>query len=264
MMGMCVRTKNPLHLTLPSIVWKQLVNDTVTINDVLAVDVLSFQVLDQLKKLEEETKGDKAAFNEQVADISFTVRAADTSVVELVPGGASMYLNYDNKEDFEYRLTQYRINEYNVQVAALRRGLAQTIPMSAVSLFSWKELELRACGRGFTVKDVDLLEKMTNYSGHGKDDRVTRWFFEMLREWTDEQRGMFLTFVWGRSILPSCTADFESRFTISGKSCNPPDDYFPVGHTCGFSNDLPTYTTKEILVSRVTTAITLCSGIDGD
>ena len=35
-------------------------------------------------------------------------------------------------------------------------------------------------------------------------------------------------------------------------------------HTCFFTIDLPTYSTKEIMYERLNYAITCCSSIDGD
>jgi|688.fasta_scaffold2205626_1 hypothetical protein len=42
------------------------------------------------------------------------------------------------------------------------------------------------------------------------------------------------------------------------------DKYFPVGHTCGFSIELPDYSTKEIMLEKILKAITLCGEIDDD
>ena len=42
------------------------------------------------------------------------------------------------------------------------------------------------------------------------------------------------------------------------------DKYFPVGHTCGFSIELPNYSTKEIMLEKILKAITLCGEIDDD
>jgi E3 ubiquitin-protein ligase HERC2 len=45
LMGLAIRTRTPLDLDFPSIVWKPLVGDVVTEEDVLAIDLLSFKIL---------------------------------------------------------------------------------------------------------------------------------------------------------------------------------------------------------------------------
>lgn len=49
--GAAVRTRTYLDLNLPSIVWRQLVQQPVTEADVLAIDVLSFKIVEQLEEL---------------------------------------------------------------------------------------------------------------------------------------------------------------------------------------------------------------------
>lgn len=39
---------------------------------------------------------------------------------------------------------------------------------------------------------------------------------------------------------------------------------FPLGHTCGFTFDLPRYTTDEICKTKILYAITACGEIDTD
>lgn len=43
-----------------------------------------------------------------------------------------------------------------------------------------------------------------------------------------------------------------------------PDLYLPVSHTCFFTVDLPRYSTKEILKTKLKYAIFNCIAIDGD
>ena len=45
LMGLALRTGNLLNMDLPSLVWKHLVGETVTPRDVLAVDLLSFNII---------------------------------------------------------------------------------------------------------------------------------------------------------------------------------------------------------------------------
>eukprot|EP00954_Amorphochlora_amoebiformis_P025639 1374316-Amorphochlora_amoeboformis.AAC.1 len=63
----------------------------------------------------------------------------------------------------------FRVNEFMVQTREIRKGLGEVVPLQYTTLFTWKEIMSQVCGRGMSKSDVDLLERMTNYSGHNKN-----------------------------------------------------------------------------------------------
>jgi hypothetical protein len=111
-------------------------------------------------------------------------------------------------------INRYRLTEFEHQCEAIRRGLGTVVPLQLLSLFTWQELEKRVAGATF---DVDLLEQATEYKNVNPADSHIRLFWQMMRErLTDEQRARFITFVWGRSRLPTSMAGFGSdRFKIT-------------------------------------------------
>lgn len=176
---------------------------------------------------------------------------------------------------------RYRLCEFILQCRALYRGLASVIPGSVLSLLTWRELESAVCGRGLCVEDIDLLERMTKYSGCVKSDRHVDLFWKMLRtRFTDEQRAQFLTFTYGRSRLPTSSADVDTSFTIMRAQARPVvagappltpaqqqqsiDRQLPTSHTCGFALELPQYSSLDVMVERVLYAINHCSEVDAD
>jgi hypothetical protein len=262
LLGLSLRSKHLLNLHLPSIVWKPLVNSVVTIEDVQAVDVLSFQILEQISQV-----SDSKQFDQQMAaaEVTFLVTGSDGLPKELKHDGANIPLTWENRKEYIYLLTRFRCDEFALQTAALKRGLAEVVPMDALTLFTWKELETQVCGRGMSVKDVDLLQEMTKYNGYSATDSQVRWLFAILREdFTEQQRGDFLTFVWGRSRLPLTKVGFETKFGINVKDCSDPDSAWPLAHTCFFSIDLPKYTSRALLASRISSAIAMAGAIDAD
>ena len=87
-----------------------------------------------------------------------------------------------------------------------------------------------------------------------------KWFWEILKEMSAEERTMFLRFVWGRSKLPS-SGKLKS-FTLS--KLNRGDDALPISHTCFFQLELPDYSTKEVMRDKILYAISHCTAIDLD
>lgn len=264
LMGLAIRTKNLLNLNFPSMVWKLLVGDVVTDQDVRAIDVLSAQLLD----LTSDPNMTQQQFESQLAssgDIVFQVPANDGSMHELVPNGASIRLTWQNRALFAQQLRRFRYEEFVPQCQAMRRGLAQVVPIALLSIFTWRELETQVCGRGLSLDAINLLEKMTNYSGYLPSDAVVINFWRMMRERMDEDmRAKLLTFVWGRSRLPVNEADFERKFTITRISRSSADKTFPIAHTCGFSVDVPPYSSLDVMHDRFSYAINNCGAIDAD
>eukprot|EP00466_Bigelowiella_natans_P019458 jgi/Bigna1/34368/e_gw1.5.96.1 len=179
-------------------------------------------------------------------------------MVPLVKDGKNRALTWANRHEYMQALFRMRMHEFDVQLESIAKGMNQVIPCHLLSLFTWNELEAMVCGRGMSLREVDLLEKMTSYSGHRKTDPHIINFWKMLRSrFDEEERAKFLTFVWGRSRLPTSAADFSSRFTLSGhsRSRSNPDMWLPIAHTCGFSMEFPKYSNIDIMTKKVITDI---------
>ena len=85
-----------------------------------------------------------------------------------------------------------------------------------------------------------------------------------MEEFTNEERGKYLRFVWGRSVLPSSPKSWERKHRINWLLRDKPDDFLPMAHTCFFALDLPQYTNKQTLREKLTFAITHGVAIDAD
>lgn len=89
-------------------------------------------------------------------------------------------------------------------------------------------------------------------------------FWEVMEEFTNQERSLFLRFVWGRTRLPRNIADFRGRdFVLQGESkksprrqivqlffvsvldkYNPADHFLPESYTCFFLLKMPRYSCK--------------------
>jgi len=265
LLGLAIRSKNLLNLNFPSIVWKPLVNDVITDADVTAIDALCYKQFDAIRQAEDQYPKPEL-FDDLMADVKFEVNASDGKVKPLLEGGQDMPLTWKNRKQFVELLRKYRLNEFSNQCASIRRGLATVVPQSLLSIFSWQELEVQVCGRGITSAEIDLLEKLTSYSGCSSSDAHIKFFWEIMRNrFTEEDRAKFIVFSWGRSRLPLVEADYTQRLAINSMSrSGSPDDWYPGGHTCFFSVDMPKYTNIETMYKKILWAIHNATEIDGD
>jgi hypothetical protein len=268
LMGAAIRTRSLWNLNLPAVVWKQLVQDKITDQDIRAIDALSFKQLERIQKLEAK-QIPVELFNELMQEVKFEVIGSDSKTRELLANGSNIALTWENRHLFLKKLREYRFNEFSVQCAAILRGLATVVPKSLLSLLSWTELESLVCGKGMQRADVDLLEKLTRFSSCARSDPHITLFFEMLRDkFNDEQRSEFLTFVWGRSRLPHTANDMDTSFTIMRAPAKANqaeiDQQLPISHTCGFALELPAYSNVNIMTERILYAVRNTGAIDAD
>ena len=81
------------------------------------------------------------------------------------------------------------------------RGLSTQLPRHFLTLFTPKELKVIVSGR--TDINVELLKKNTVYKGgYTGQEPVINYFWRVLQNFTNEERELYLRFVWGRSRLP--------------------------------------------------------------
>jgi len=266
-MGLAMRSGGLLNMNFPSLVWKHLVSQTVTHDDIRAVDLLSFQIVDDMRAMAEQPGITDSVFDTAMAEVKFEVYDAAQNSCELLPNGKNISVTWENKQQFCEALLRYRLTEFEEQCEAIRRGLATVVPLQLLSLFTWQELESRVAG---SVVDVDMLESATNYQSVQATDPHIKLFWQMMRErYTDEQRSRFVSFVWGRSRLPTTIAGFGSdRFKITPHSredsAKDVNKMLPITHTCFFSLELPKYTNLDAMTDRMTYAMMTSTEIDGD
>lgn len=59
------------------------------------------------------------------------------------------------------------------------------------------------------------------YAGIEMTAPLVQWFWEVMDEFSNQERSLFLRFVWGRTRLPRTIADFRGRdFVLQVKNIN--------------------------------------------
>lgn len=196
--------------------------------------------------------------------LNFTITTMSGNEVELIPGGSKLSVTLTNYEQFIKLAQQFRLNEMSQQLNAIRQGFLRIVPKPAIALLTAKELQERISGK----RDIDIeyLKQHTEYYGLTIDSPVIKYFWDSLRSFSNEQRSLFLRFVWGRSTLPPSSEEFTEKFCVS--RLEPPgidiseDQMLPQAHTCGFQIELPRYSSEKVMREKLLYAITNCIDID--
>lgn len=260
-LGMAVRVQEPLQLDLPSLVWKRLVGMALDVSDLEAVDSIAVKVLRMLQDPKELTKANvtKENFDEVIGHRWATSLSSGRTVV-LRRGGAAQPVSWEDKEAYADAALEVHLHEWDRQVDAIHKGLASVVPRRLLSLMTPTEFEALVCGS--PEVDLELLKKHTRYNGCKVTDPHIRIFWKVLKDFSQEERSLFLRFAWGRSRLP-IASNFTDAMTIQAFNAEGnDDDYLPKSHTCFFSIELPKYTNKEVCHNKLLTAVTMCTSVE--
>lgn len=188
---------------------------------------------------------------EDVQPLYFTSVGSEDAQVELCPGGDDRrVLSKSDLQEYIALTKQQREHEFDAQCAAIRGGLVSIIPPRALQLLTWREIELLVCGD--PVVDVDLLKKHTQYDSYEADSEGVARFWRCFEILSNEERGKFIRFSWGRSRLPE-PGQFSRKFRLSKRGGN--DGSLPVAHACFWQVEWPEYSTDEIALQRMRIAI---------
>ncbi|CAF3346877.1 unnamed protein product [Rotaria socialis] len=262
LMGMAIRNKHYLDLKFPALLWKQLLGEDITVKDIEAIDVQSFAII---KKIESIIAENQPLFD-NMNDLRFEIMSSAGYMYELMPDGKAIRVTVNNFTEYCIRYHEYHFNEFRRQIEYIRQGLCSIVPNSFMTFLTVNELEDAVCGKGHI--DIELLKRNTQYSNCKNDTPFIQQFWKILSEmFNEEQKKLFLKFVWGRNTLPSCDEEFTQKFSIivlTNRASFELDRTLPKSRTCSFALHLPVYSSTEIMHERLNYAITHCSNVDAD
>ncbi|VDL61291.1 unnamed protein product [Hymenolepis diminuta] len=118
-------------------------------------------------------------------------------VHDLVPGGRYITVNNDLKISYVHRMAMFRMyKQIRPQTASFIRGFYSIINPDWLAMFSPAELQQLISGESVNF-DLEDLKQHTKYSGgFYSNHRVITWLWDILkRDFSDEERGLFLKFV---------------------------------------------------------------------
>ncbi|KAJ9596222.1 hypothetical protein L9F63_027154, partial [Diploptera punctata] len=256
--GVAVRTKKPLAVPLAPLVWKLLVGEPVSIDDLEETDSLYAQSLRGIRDI--HLSGvTEANFHEVIPLECFEGTSCTSQLVPIVAGGRSIPLTFHNRLQYVEQAVHFRLPMV-VLVAAVREGMAWIIPVPLLSLVTAQHLEQLVCGLPHI--SIQLLRRVVRYRELDESSLLVQWLWDILESFTNAERVLFMRFVSGRSRLPANLADLSQRFQVMKVDRAP--DGLPTAQTCFFQLRLPPYSSQEIMAERLRYAINNCRSIDMD
>lgn len=261
LMGMAIRTGVMLNIDFPSFFWKPLVGQEITLEDLKDIDHSFFGFMKYLEICDrQDLEGDTKSIFEK-----FQITLSDKSTILLKPHGDHIDVNFSNREEYIMLAKKARINEHFSQMRAIYEGITEVVPAALLKICTWQDLEWRICGKPHI--DINLLKRHTQYAIVSPQAPHIKFFWKVLRSFSQEDRRAFVRFAWAQERLPADDQEFvrtQTRMLIKPFDGST-DNSFPKADTCFFNLMLPEYTTAEILKERLLFAIhTDADSMDAD
>ena len=185
-------------------------------------------------------------------DLFGTLRTFD-----LVPNGSTIPLSTENRDEYVSLLADCILRRLvDLPLRAFCEGFHAVVQDSAIQIFRPEEVEILVCGS--VCLHFDELEKVTLYDGgFTKDSLTIRHFWDIVHEFSNEQKKRLLFFTTGSDRVP-IGGLAKMNFVISRNG--PDSDRLPTAHTCFNVLLLCEYRSKEKLRERLLTAIQNAEG----
>ncbi|XP_033622450.1 probable E3 ubiquitin-protein ligase HERC4 isoform X7 [Fukomys damarensis] len=192
---------------------------------------------------------------EETFCLNFTITVENfgaTEVKELVLNGADTAVNRQNRQEFVDAYVDYIFNKSVASLFdAFHAGFHKVCGGKVLLLFQPNELQAMVIGN--TNYDWKELEKNTEYKGeYWAEHSTIKIFWEVFHELPLEKKKQFLLFLTGSDRIPILGMK-SLKLVIQPTGGG--EEYLPVSHTCFNLLDLPKYTEKETLRSKLIQAI---------
>lgn len=192
-----------------------------------------------------------------VADEEF----GEKRIHELIPNGRNIPVTRENRLEYIYRVSHYRLNEQiRQQSEAFLSGLTDLIDLRWLRMLNRDELRILISG---TEGDIDLkdLQENTVLGGYHEKDQVIDFFWRSLESFTHAQRKAFLKFATSCPSPPLLGfQQLNPKFGI--RHAGDDTSRLPTASTCVNLLKLPRYTTFEQCREKLLYAIESGAGFD--
>ncbi|CAO3590665.1 unnamed protein product [Absidia cylindrospora] len=259
LIGLAVYNSVILDLHFPLALYKKLMNVPVDISDLKQLDPSLGHGLDQLLHMNQHLQESPSATIDEF-DHYFQVDIesfGQLKTFDLKPDGGSIMVTKDDREEFVNLYVDFLLNKsIKKQFAAFQLGFNLICQDCAIKIFRPEEIEQLVCGSS----DLDFyaLEKSTVYDGGwNENSTVIRYFWEIVHDFTFEEKKKLLFFATGSDRAPIGGLS-KLQFVIAKNGGD--SDRLPTSHTCYNVLLLCEYGSKEKLRERLLTSISNSEG----
>jgi hypothetical protein len=228
-------------------IWAFLAGKRVTIEHIYEIDPAFRQVIENIERAPE------------VADLKYTVSSIAGEQVELVPGGANLAVPAKERHVYCQLAKEYRVNEFNPFLKKMKEGFSMFLSNACAFMVTPEELKSFICGSvDIPIRELKQLMQISNATS-----AEIKQLYEVLEEFTVEERMLFIKFATGKMSVPAPGASWNGSLNVEFVKLKPkvPPYRLPLAATCSSTVSIPRYPSKAILAEKLRTAITYGSDI---
>jgi E3 ubiquitin-protein ligase HUWE1 len=170
---------------------------------------------------------------------------------QLIPEGYAIAVSEVNKKEYVKKLCwEKMVGEVAGPFEEFVKGFRKIIPLDLMKLFSTSELSTLIAG--LPEIDIKEMEQHCLYEGYTAKDDVVNMFFDILHEFTHDEKGAFLYYISGSTRVPY--GGFKSNRIKIIRTLGDTNK-LPIAHTCFFSIELPNYENPQKLREKLLLAM---------
>ncbi|XP_058461003.1 probable E3 ubiquitin-protein ligase HERC4 isoform X2 [Malaya genurostris] len=250
--GLAIYNFTIINLPFPLALYKKLLGEEVDLSD---LKELMPTVANSMQSILDYSEPDL----EEVFNLTFSTSRdyfGEMQTIELKPGGESIQVTQENKDEFVRLYVDYKLNKSVAKsFQQFYAGFMKVCGGRVLKLFEAQELMAVVIGN--EEYDWLALEEQAEYkNGYKSSDQTIRWFWEVFHELPLEEKKNFLLFLTGCDRIP---IQGMKAIKIYIQPTND-EKFLPVAHTCFNLLDLPQYQTKERLKYKLLQAIQQTQG----
>jgi ubiquitin-protein ligase E3 A len=244
-----------LRILFPPMLYKKLLNEDVSLDDVK----IAFPSLGNgLQQLLDWKDGDVADIFMRTFEISYE-RFGQVEHIPLKPNGHELFVTNENRKEYVSLYIRHLANtSVESSFRYFQQGFYKVCGGKVLSLCRPLELELMICGIHTSELDFYKLEEGVAYDdGFSRNHQVIQWFWQIVHEMDLDHKRNLLEFVTASDRVP--LKGLESLLFVIQKN-GPDTNRLPSALTCFGRLLLPEYSSYSKLKERLITAIENAKG----
>ena len=250
--GLAIYNNIILDVKFPLTVYRKLLGLKPTLEDMKECDPELYKNFSFLKKT-------KDANLKESLDLDFTVtddKFGEKLVIPLKKDGDKISVDINNKDEYVDLYLDWYFNKSIQEVfTSFEKGFYRVFSRDLSKILSPEELELIICGT--QVLDFNELKRVCRYEEYNENDETIKYFWEVLLNFSEDEKKRFLSFVTGCDRAP---IDGLGSLPITISNGGSDVEQLPSALTCFNNLILPNYKNKEKLKKNMLNAINYSEG----
>ncbi|KAF7678795.1 Ubiquitin-protein ligase E3A [Astathelohania contejeani] len=240
-----------LNIPFPKYFFKMLLKKTPEFKDLIDIYPDEYHSLCQLLKY----NNDELKALEQNFVVPYLVEGKGFHHC-LIENGEKTFVNADNINLFVQKYTEFLlIISIKDKLNSIKKGFHSVIKLKSINDFHSNELEKIIMGTEYI--DVDAIKKYAQYSGYSDNDPMVKYFWDIFKDYSIEDKKKLLQFITGNDRIPISGPESINMIIIRN-GCD--TDRLPSSQTCFNTILIPEYSSKEKLKSKLDSAISMTKG----